>query len=44
MQVLPLERTQLRAQVCGAEFAFGQLGLDRGLLFALARQLLLFGI
>ena len=44
MQVLPLERAQLRAQVCGAQLAFGQLALDRRLLLAFAREFLLFGI
>ena len=44
MQILPLERAQLRAQICGTQLAFGQLAFDRGLLLAFARKFLLFGI
>ena len=44
MQILPLERAQLRPQICRTQFALGQLAFDRGLLLAFARKFLLFGI
>src|SRR5579862_9759338 len=42
MQVSPLERAQLGSQVCGAQLAFCQFGLERGLLEHLASKLPLF--
>ena len=44
MQILPLERAQFRAQICGTQFALGQLAFNRGLLLAFACKFLLFGI
>jgi hypothetical protein len=44
MQVLPLERAQLRAQICGTQLALGQLAFNRGLFLAFAREFLLFWV
>src|SRR5580704_17651004 len=44
MQILPLERAQFGAQICGPQFALGEFAFDRGLFLAFARKLLLFWI